>query len=269
MANKLPHERLRDWADRGDAPSNYPSYFMIKDMFPGITHPDKYTERDAFRKLADEVEDAIESARVEGTYEYFDMIAAEQGWPKRKADEVVEDYVKRCFLLRPMFEDDEPAQPGDVFESPIGIQERIDYFSVFDWGYRIECGKDGRAWLDLMRGDRLKRPAPKVLDADGVPIEVGDTVWLIRLPDSIKEHIGERLTVEAVTYGCVRVRTESGSVLFPRNHQLTHREPDSIRKLRDDMTMYRADMTEEGSILDVELGEWTDRLTAIMERGAE
>ena len=105
-----------------------------------------------------------------------------------------------------------------------------------------------------------------MLDGDGVPTEVGDAVWLIRLPNGIKEHIGERLTVESVTYGCVKVRTESGNVIFPHNRQLTHREPDSLERLRDDMRGY----ADGGvSCIEDDMRTFADRLTALMERGAE
>ena len=268
MANdKLPHERLRDWADIAERKGTFPSTLMDEELGEGFGENLKHCDSVAFRRLADEVEDAIESAYMDGTCHYCDMIAAEQGWPKRKADELVEDYVKRCFLLRPMFEDDEPAQPGDVFESPIGIQERIDYFSVFDWGYRIECGKDGRAWLDLMRGDRLKRPAPKVLDGDGVPTEVGDAVWLKR-PEDVNgaSTLRGRLTVTEVDRFFVAVRSDSGETAIPHPAMLTHREPDSLEKLRDDMRGY----ADGGvSCIEDDMRMFADRLTAIVERGAE
>lgn len=269
MANsKLPHERMREWADTSEKSSIYPSFCMCNDMVPDDDCPDKATERNAFRRLADEVEDVIESAYVEGTYDYFDMIVAEQGWPKRKDGEIVEDYVRRCFLPRPRFEDGETVQFGDPFLRWDGKNgndgENVTEITVKSGDY-YRFGLNG----DCCTSQRVKRPAPKVLDADGVPIEVGDTVWLIRSPNGIKVHIGERLTVEDVTYGCVKVRTGSGSVILPHNKQLTHREPDSLRKLRNDIAAYRSDMAEPGSILDDALDGWTDRLTSLMERGAE
>lgn len=208
MANsKLPHERLRDWADIAERKGTFPSTLMDEELGEGFGENLKHCDSVAFRRLADEVEDAIESAYMDGTCHYFDMIAEEQGWPKRKADELVEDYVKRCFF---------------------------------------------------------PRPAPKVLDADGVPIEIGDTVWHV---DS-----GEELTVDEFAnrgLGLVKCSDEDLACEDFDACKLTHREPDSLRKMRDDIAAYSADMAEPGSILEDALDGWADRLTALMERGAE
>lgn len=115
MANsKPPHERLREWACRSEKSNVYPSGCMCNDMVPDNEYSDKPTERIAFRKFADEVEDAIESAYMDGTCHYFDMVADEQGWPERKADELVEDYVKRCFMVKVLDADGVPIEVGDV-----------------------------------------------------------------------------------------------------------------------------------------------------------
>lgn len=37
--------------------------------------------------------------------------------------------------------------------------------------------RGGKGYAVYSKGERVKRPAPEVLDADGVPIKVGETVW--------------------------------------------------------------------------------------------
>lgn len=52
-------------------------------------------------------------------------------------------------------------------------------------GWELWCDRgDMNSRLYGSYGERVKRPAPKALDADGVPIKVGDTVtkWTIRAP---------------------------------------------------------------------------------------
>lgn len=74
------------------------------------------------------------------------------------------------------------------------------------------------------------RPAPKVLDADGVEIEVGDTVWW--------QHDPTEYTVKGVSEGVVHltylgsIGTENTTVTF--THYLTHTRPGSWERLEED-----------------------------------
>ena len=128
MSNKLPHERLRDWVEIAERKDVFASAIMDRDLVYGLGKDPKVIEAEAFRKLANEIE--------------------------------------QCYVPWPRFGNGEPAKIGGVIESPTGIQARIDGVTVFDWGYRIEYGQDGKAWLDLPYGERLKRPARKAPDAD-------------------------------------------------------------------------------------------------------
>ena len=77
----------------------------------------------------------------------------------------------------PRFEDGELVKMGDEvgFE---GETMRVCEVALDADGWVLWCENDG---LDgRLRGsyvERVKHPAPEVLDADGVPIKVGDTVW--------------------------------------------------------------------------------------------
>ncbi len=84
-------------------------------------------------------------------------------------------------------------------------------------------------------GEPLKRPAPKVLDADGVEIKVGDTVWHedgreLRVIGFDAMQDGE--TVLIVEYAAEP--TKLGEV---RSLSLTHVQPDSWERLENDATM--------------------------------
>lgn len=84
------------------------------------------------------------------------------------------DEIERCYIPRPRFEDGEPVQLGD--EAQIGDL----VFTVK--GFRIFDGvNDGllREWDKSYDACFCKRPAPKVLDADGVPCKRGETVFRI------------------------------------------------------------------------------------------
>lgn len=111
-------------------------------------------------------------------------------------------------------------------------------------------------------GEPVRRclPEPKVLDAYGVEIKVGDTVW------------GKYSGVEHEVIGfdscdgllCVSIRNvETGSTGGSSPNLLTHREPDSLEKLRDDIDIY---VRNGWNISRPKAEEFANRLTAIMER---
>lgn len=77
----------------------------------------------------------------------------------------------------PRFEDGELVKIGDDVEYK-GETMRVYLATLDSDGWALWCsreGIDGR--LSGSFGERVKRPASKVLDADGAPIEVGDVVY--------------------------------------------------------------------------------------------
>ena len=82
----------------------------------------------------------------------------------------------------PRFEDGEPVKLGDEFENSKGNASVLRRIMIKDTGK--EFGGEivwslnrGDTAVEILQGGRIKRPAPKVLDADGVEIHVGDTVY--------------------------------------------------------------------------------------------
>lgn len=170
------------------------------------------------------------------------------------------DEIEKYYVPRPQFENGEPVQFGDDIE-------------IYNLTGLLDSGiiqsfhpNNGRVWMlslvgvdheRLVRFDPgtcvIKRPEPKVLDADGVEIKVGDTVWGL---DS-----GEKLTVVEFAnreHGIVQCSNGEDEYYGDHDaHRLTHREPDSLKKLRDDLKR------KYGSN-----SSWVKRLTAIMERDA-
>ena len=77
----------------------------------------------------------------------------------------------------PRFEDGELVKVGDEVEFK-GETMRVCLATLDADGWSLRCerrGVDGVLYGSF--GERVKRPAPEVLDADGVPIEVGDVVY--------------------------------------------------------------------------------------------
>ncbi len=161
------------------------------------------------------------------------------------------DEIERQYVPVPRFPDGEPVHLG----CPVcgGV---VGGFSVWDDGSFALYSEDGDVLQEGEPGDFAKRPELKALDADGVEVKVGDTVW--RITDGL----------EVVVTGLERVGfvDQKGLCLNPKCY--THREPDSLEKLRDDIAEGLADVAIPANVWDIKRAEWCDRLTALMERGA-
>lgn len=179
------------------------------------------------------------------------------------------DEIEKYYIPRPRFEDGEPVQSSDMEE--IGGLATCRVYTDGSWKFdpdKYEDERNPKPW-DEQQGrqcDFIKRPEPKVLDADGVEIKVGDTVWPINDPemkmtvDNFQQIYGQDATVNCEF---------EGEFYNFNPDKLTHREPDSLEKLLDDLRdlvpfMPAAELTVNTS----DLISITNRLTAIMERDA-
>ena len=106
------------------------------------------------------------------------------------------------------------------------VLKRAKKLAGIDGGLRGSCG------------ERVKRPAPEVLDADGVPIEVGDTVWAVY--GERRKHVVKAVCSDGSLHqnmrsdGCCMVDYEEGGWDFA--DRVSH-EPDSWRLWGEDLDM--------------------------------
>ena len=88
------------------------------------------------------------------------------------------DTIERCALPEgvewPMFEDGEPVRLGDMALID-GDADMVEAVQIWIHGKPVIYGDNGSRQLE--KGERVKRPAPKALDADGVEIHVGDVLY--------------------------------------------------------------------------------------------
>ena len=131
----------------------------------------------------------------------------------------------------PRFEDTgDPVMVGDAYIDGSGDCSIIVAVRICDVCVDL-VGEEGLL-TGFKPGERVKRHAPKVLDADGVEIKVGDTVWH---EDGSELHVigfgdvqdGE--TMLAVEYAAGP--TKWGEV---RCLSVTHTRPDSWEQLEED-----------------------------------
>ena len=131
----------------------------------------------------------------------------------------------------PRFEDGELVGIGDEVEYGDKAWE-VDAicFDREEWSMALSRNLDFSR-MSGSYGERVKRPAPKVLDADGVEIKVGDTVYC--------DGEDEALTVTSISgvgveYCCVTVKNADSSHCTVDAPRLSHERPDSWERLEQD-----------------------------------
>lgn len=133
-------------------------------------------------RLADKIDAELSEARTDALNASLrsgaELWAMASGWPGFKDGEDFGAWLDRCFIPRPRFEDGEPVQFGELVSSNLFGAVKVSAIEFTEDGTHVKDEPDGD-WSTSLEAttNRLKRPAPEVLGADGKPIEVGETVW--------------------------------------------------------------------------------------------
>lgn len=125
----------------------------------------------------------------------------------------------------PRFEDGEYVWFGDAVEAHHGGAISIEAIEFSRGKVCVKDAEDGDWGTSMCTMHPLKRPAPKVLDADGVEIKVGDTVWTLD---------GLEGVVTKVEDGAACIAYESDYAQREEADNLTHARPDSWERLEED-----------------------------------
>lgn len=195
-------ERLRAFARRMDELSVWPGGAKLLDIAGQI-------EREHDAEVADSPYDAILPEDREAV-----------AWVRERGGlEAVEARLMPEGYEWPRYESGEPLRYEDRYVYD-GREREVWHVDFDSYGESTILNKDGtRSHPD--KGERVKRPTPKVLDADGVEIRVGDTVWhtktgaeyrVLSLPDMDKG-------------AWVTTKTNPNDNLFLDLAVLTHRAP--------------------------------------------
>lgn len=141
---------------------------------------------------------------------------------------------RRILDMWPRYEDGEPVWFGDQYEDGDDMNVEVAAVQFEPRQFNLLDHEGFHTCFGI--GERVKRPAPKVLDADGVEVHVGDTVFELET--------GEEYKVERVFSGapypdfpdhairCNKVADPIMHVFKP--DQLTHTRPDSWERLEED-----------------------------------
>ena len=132
----------------------------------------------------------------------------------------------------PKFEDGEPVMIGDEATNNKNQRFTVKRIEFRHRKWMLNDSVTDGHYLNGKSGKRVKRPAPKALDADGVRICEGDTVWIIPAltdtPDEPHEVIGINRWGEVL----LEFHTEGSTGL--KGEYLTHARPDSWERLEED-----------------------------------
>lgn len=153
----------------------------------------------------------------------------------------------------PRFEDGELVKVGDELEFE-GKTMLVCDATFYADGWALWCsreGIDGR--LSGSYGERVKRPVPKVLDADGAPIKVGDTVYCGGEDKPLRvAHIIDSIKVTLVE--------DNVSYFAVNPSRLSHERPDSWERIEEDAKLAPRDYLEKRGMNP----EKTERVASMM-----
>ena len=156
----------------------------------------------------------------------------------------------------PRFEDGGLVRIGDEvgYEGETMLVCDVTFYAD-SWTLWCDCENiSGR--LSGSYGERVKRPTSKVLDADGVPIEVGDTVYC--------DDDTEQLIVDSFDDpGCVCItlaKSPNGILYAVEPSRLTHEFPDSWERIEEDAKLAPRDYLEKRGMNP----EKTERIASMM-----
>ena len=148
---------------------------------------------------------------------------------ERELFTIIADRIEREYLPRPRFEDGELVDVGNEIDAN-GTRVKIKTYVVDDDG--LTTFLDGKSTLgyDLEPGKPAKRWKPEVLDADGMPIKVGDHVWWKDGREFVITAVNRGVNTEAIEP--VPGRCSSHVNFDPR--EFTHKQPDSLERIEED-----------------------------------
>lgn len=163
----------------------------------------------------------------------------------RLADEIeserpaLTDAERRVLEMWPRFEDGEPVMPGDEFIDRCKFSHTVESVTAHDGLVTLRTENGVSIQCDHGAQVVFSRPAPEVLDADGVPIRRGDTVWIMpKLTDTPDEPHKVRC-IDGWGEVLLEFHTERSTGL--KGEYLTHARPDSWERLEDDAREFARD----------------------------
>lgn len=138
---------------------------------------------------------------------------------------------RQILAMWPRFEDGEPVMIGDEVDGLGG--EIIEVYIAED---AADIWNNYGNHMILSLGERVNRPASKVLDAEGVEINVGDTVWYRGLctMGSMRKATVIGFDENSLGGKLATLKDEAGKTWYIDPKKITHVQLDSWERLEED-----------------------------------
>ena len=177
-------EILRDCARRSTRPELAAAEYYFTE-----TYVDDYTCDlcGLFRAISDKIDAELAEARADALNASLrsgaELWAKANGWPDFREGDDFGAWLDRCAFPKPMDEHGEPVQLGEHIDDKVRGDIDVSRISYTANGHYFNNSHNSAGTRIAKRityapGERVKRPAPEVLGADGLPIKDGETVWL-------------------------------------------------------------------------------------------
>ena len=194
------------------------------------------------KTLVEQLREMVEKANK---YDAFPTIYAdgfighevETPGDERELFTTIADRIEEEYISRPRFEDGEPVQFGDEFECD-GKTFVVRGISTTEDGLQHMAARGDEGLFTLERGERVKRPKPEVLDADGMPIKLGDVVYFVDNAEAF-----DVLGVEDDGDENIHIGRKDGTSTdaWVSPGDLTHKQPDTLERIEADAMKKFAD----------------------------
>ncbi len=151
---------------------------------------------------------------------------------------------RQILAMWPRFEDGEYVWFGDELDFGGDIQQVRELRFMRD-AVAIADEFDYEEHFEI--GERVKRLAPEVLDAEGVPIKVGDTVWHRSLctMGSMRKAMVTGFDENCLGGKLATLKDEAGKTWYICPEKITHVQPDSWEQLESDAALPPGDYVDK------------------------
>ena len=148
--------------------------------------------------------------------------------------QVPSDKERKILDMWPRFEDGEPVWLGDAFVDDQGGERRVTHVAISESS--VSIADSMLLGADRTSGEVFKRPESKVVDADGVEIHMGDTVYELETGEEYKvERVFSGTTDPDFPDHTIRCNKVADPITHAfRPDQLTHTRRDSWERLEED-----------------------------------
>lgn len=189
------------------------------------------THSECFEALADKIDAELAEARELSLRQGAELWAKANGWPDFREGEDFGHWLRRCALKRPVFDDGEPMQIGNLVSSKLFGSVSVGAIEYTATDVFVKDAPDGDWSTSILVDKPLKRPAHEVLGADGKPITVGETVYYTS-GDDYEPH--EVIEISPHSLHLVSISVGMASSVAVDGAHLTHTPPDTQDRIDAD-----------------------------------